>query len=937
MRGVALLLLSICLAARASATTVTSIPVSTTWTLAGSPYVITPGALLSVSVPAGVTLTIDPGVVVQFKPGKALSVANGGSLVAVGQPGQAILFQSELSGDPWAGVQCAPGAALSMSDCTFETNGGYPVRGTIQQVASLFATNAFVPSPDGRFNAIELIGGTVTANTTLKSPQPQFCYITARFANLNIAGAGGPTLTVEPGVLKFEFASGLSATNGGLQANGVTFTSGYDDFVCGDTNGDGPPVSVPAPHPAPGDWIGLQFVSTNALATSSLVNCDVRFAGSQTFAYGVRVAFGARPTITGGAFHHNRGSGLRVESPSSGAQISGLTLRDNTEWELAAAPAAMAQLVGQVTCERAVPDAFNGYQLLAGTITSNTLLPGLPPGFCYTVESNADIVVNHASGPVLTIGAGVVKFAPGSRIGVANGGLQATDVTFTSVNDDIGGDTNGDGDPVEGSAPPPAGGQWIGIDFAANGTAATTALTNCEIRYAGSEAIGYGVRILGGAEPSITGGSISDNRGSGILVGDASSCAQITGVRVRDNGAWEVTAPMAAMVALATANSIEPSDGTAPGESGLHKFDAYHVVGGLVDADIVLPRPPVPMCYYFDGDITIAAGRTLQVLPGTVIKMGIGDSLQVLGTLRAEGAVLLPSLREPIVFTSIRDDFWLGDTPGDGLLCGPQPPPPAPVCHSTGLTPAPADWARVVLTAGHGNLLRGAVFRYGGFQSAGQLRIVGTPPDGAPQDLVEHCFFYVDAPRGGGVVVKGSRPRIVDSAFLGVSTSFGIETQAPGFEVDARGNWWGAPSGPNDDSANLSCNLLTNAGAGVRVSDCVDYGGFLVQPGQAPVTDAPPRPVPSVGRLGVSVRPNPVRRAAEFHVERLAGDLARIEVLDASGRRVWSEELEPETEGERALRWDLTTAQGQRVRPGLYFVRVTTARASYSRHLVVIE
>jgi YVTN family beta-propeller protein len=68
-----------------------TIATDTVWTEAGSPYVVTD----TLTVSEGVTLTIQPGVVVKFDAGKSLIVH--GKLLAVGTPTQPILFTSNVT------------------------------------------------------------------------------------------------------------------------------------------------------------------------------------------------------------------------------------------------------------------------------------------------------------------------------------------------------------------------------------------------------------------------------------------------------------------------------------------------------------------------------------------------------------------------------------------------------------------------------------------------------------------------------------------------------------------------------------------------------------------------------------------------------------------------------------------------------------------------
>src|SRR2546423_4985137 len=66
--------------------------------------------------------------------------------------------------------------------------------------------------------------------------------------------------------------------------------------------------------------------------------------------------------------------------------------------------------------------------------------------------------------------------------------------------------------------------------------------------------------------------------------------------------------------------------------------------------------------YVVAGTVGVAAGATLTIQPGVVVKFsGYGSGMSVSGTLHAVGTTA-----DPIVFTSFQDDSAAGDTNADG-------------------------------------------------------------------------------------------------------------------------------------------------------------------------------------------------------------------------------------------------------------------------------
>jgi len=103
------------------------------------------------------------------------------------------------------------------------------------------------------------------------------------------------------------------------------------------------------------------------------------------------------------------------------------------------------------------------------------------------------------------------------------------------------------------------------------------------------------------------------------------------------------------------------------------------------------------------------------------------------------------------------------------------------------------------------------------------------------------------------------------------------------------------------------------AQSGVRVAIALESGDFALLRLELDPASLP-GPVLAVG-------PNPARGMARFAVSRI-GRGARLEIVDAGGRRVWSRALAP---GASLVPWSGEREQGGQVRPGIYLARVTDA------------
>jgi hypothetical protein len=125
---------------------------------------------------------------------------------------------------------------------------------------------------------------------------------------------------------------------------------------------------------------------------------------------------------------------------------------------------------------------------------------------------------------------------------------------------------------------------------------------------------------------------------------------------------------------------------------------ATPISGGTISSNTTWTRAASP--YILNGSVNVAAGVTLTLEPGTVVKFnGSTRSLNVSGRLLAEGTA-----DAPILFTSAQDDAPEagGDTNGDG----------------SATTAAPGQWYQIWIRDG-GSSFRYAEIRYGAYGSGG--------------------------------------------------------------------------------------------------------------------------------------------------------------------------------------------------------------------------
>lgn len=525
----------------------------------------------------------------------------------------------------------------------------------------------------------------ITVSSAISTPttwNADTVYYLSTSININAA------LTIQPGaVVKFATATPGGAmitvgSTGSINATGnssksIVFTSYKDDSIGGDSNGD-----AAATTPTVGDWGKIALTSNG-----SSFNCVKFLYGGKTNST-VDVGYGtARSvTITNSTFAHNNGGNgsllvvartdavgaLDAGLASAATVITGNTFYDNKvpmsiSGQFSVDNSNVFHDPASITTINKYNGIFmmgNSYKAFAGAITlAETEVPIVMAG-------NIDV----PDFSQLTLGDNVIiKFFDTSSTLNANyngnGGPTTTaqiiasasagnKIVFTSYKDDAhGGDTNGDG------ASTGTVGDWARVVLNANGSV----FNRAEFYYGGWDTASRETLNLMAYSATITNSTFAHNHGGllsampfvyGVVnASNASATTVITGNNFYDNS---IPFMISGKFGVDDSNVFHDPANSAT----TNTFNGIFFTGNSANYlyTITLQETEVP--FVFHGDIYVTSGNTLTIGNNVVFKFS-GAATQLTYT----GAVV-NSTGSGVVFTSVRDDSYKGDTNGDGASTG---------------------------------------------------------------------------------------------------------------------------------------------------------------------------------------------------------------------------------------------------------------------------
>lgn len=662
-------------------------------------------------------------------------------------------------------------------------------------------------------NGINLIDNQLNADATIAKRDIAGISNIAYIMN-SLTINNGATLTINPGVVLKLSGSKVNVYEGAINALGtpseeIIFTSIQDDSRGGDTNIDGNGTA-----PTPGNWAGIYF--RESTLQSQLQHVEFRYGGDAEPSSGVGYpregtiisennnlsvdncliqlsnssAFGVYGTSTA-SFTNNRLENVS-RFPVHMAMFSNPTFSGNTVENI-------EYFAIGIRDESYNQSATFPFRSFAG-VDSITYIPT-------NISSQYAAVVN--SGTKITIPAGMHFKSLNTSYMEVNGELHiagTTDdpVVFTTIKDDNYGrprDTEGDGLPTAGQLY----GSGTLVKFN-NISDDNSLIENAVIRYSDNA-----VELVS-ASPTLD-NNLIENTNRGIYSTGISE-PTYTNNTFKDLNFSAFTTSMVAYPISTSGNTLE---GTT--------WKTIHINNETLTQDTTLYKRSfagINNIPYSFNTYTVGLGVKLTVEPGVIVKMtnnsrgfssSASGSLTIKGSLEANGNA---STDESIIFTSMNDDFYGGDSNSD----------------STYTDNIFYEYSGIIFTnesSDSESVLNNVVVR--------GAHNYGVELQSASPTITNTLFWHngVSSNNGGLYITGASNPTLsnndfIDNGYISGVTRYGFGINNTGsFTISATGSWWGHNSGPYHATLNTE-------GKGDVVMGNVTFDPWAIDNSQNPIT-----------------------------------------------------------------------------------------------------
>lgn len=586
-------------------------------------------------------------------------------------------------------------------------------------------------------------------------------------------------LTVQPGTIIKPTGSTCSylTIQGGLMANGtagnpIFITSIADDAVGGDTNNDGNTTV-----PVPGSWGSIIFGPTSQAATNQLSHCRLLYGGSACYG---NVPFLVAFDNCGGMVTDSQIEFVGSPWVFDVVGSANPSIQNNTI-NLANAPVRLSAFSNPTFGINTWNNmTYMGLWLRSENLSVSGTLPLREFAGYDPVVYHVDQPLTILNGVTLNVQAGTVfKSSGASAVFHVNGrlninGVSGNPVVFTELRDDQYGlppdaNLNGsaDGPQIQAGTPilfNPISDDASVVEHALiryRNIGVSSSSARPRIRHSTFNLCNWGIVADGLESPYVPYNTFDDltqapTYTSILAIPDSLVGLTITGTTKRMHGIISET--------LVQNFTLQKKD-----------------LGSVVNAP-----------YFFPGGFAVGTNATLTISPGVVCKFGQNTSLSVNRALQAIGSA---GPANTIVFTHEADDFYGGDSNGDGNT-------------------APGQWAGIVFENAAVDAdcdLVHCALRYASGTNQAAITCNSSSPS-IQNCRIQHCYDGVRANLISDPVINGTD--------LSQITNYGVRNVGQAFTINATGNWWGPAAPP----------VAVSTPAQVGITTFVNAAGHLASP-----------------------------------------------------------------------------------------------------------